>query len=201
MDGDLKHLASSDQNVKSDSPCIYLINLWIERLMTFDLDLDLYIGLTIISCFHIKKSFFWKFLEEIQVTFYKSYSGYLHLYDWVTINMILVISSRHIHYGKNDQCYQFLSHWYKHCQKSNPRSIHPPSPTTHQVHQEHWELQWIYSGTIFHFQYLISKRTRADIIIKLHHHHPQLFNTLQIDPKVLWSIGGVWYGYLKVWFE
>ena len=68
MDGDLKHLASSDQKVKSDSPCIYLISLWIERLMTFDLDLDLYIGLTIISCFHIKKSFFWKFLEEIQVT-------------------------------------------------------------------------------------------------------------------------------------
>ena len=155
MDGDLKHLASSDQKVKSDSPCIYLINLWIERLMTFDLDLDLYIGLTIISCFHIKKSFFWKFLEEIQVTFYKSYSGYLHLYDWVNINMILVISSRHIHYGKNDQCYQFLSHWYKHCQKSNPRSVHPPSPTTHQVHQEHWELQWIYSGTIFLVNYQV----------------------------------------------
>ena len=47
MDGDLKHLAPSDQKVKSDSPCIYLINLWIERLMTFDLDLDLDLGLTV----------------------------------------------------------------------------------------------------------------------------------------------------------
>ena len=36
-----------------------------------------------------------------------------------------------------------------------PRSVHPPSPTTHQVHQEHWELQWIYSGTIFLVNYQV----------------------------------------------